>query len=93
MQLTRCMAYDHAPDNIRVNCVCPGATDTPATLRHARSVGKTKEQIVEDLKSVHLIKRLGEPREIANAILFAASDEASFMTGSAFMVDGGWSVP
>ncbi|HZP02109.1 MAG TPA: glucose 1-dehydrogenase [Terriglobia bacterium] len=93
MQLTRCMAYDHAPDHIRVNCVCPGAIDTPATLRHARSVGKSKEQIVEDLKSVHLIKRLGEPREIANAILFAASDEASFMTGSALMVDGGWSAP
>lgn len=90
LQLTRCLAYDHAPDNIRVNCVCPGAIDTPATSKHAKTEGKTKEQLVKELAALQLIKRMGEPREIANAVLFLASDEASFITGATLMVDGGW---
>lgn len=90
LQLTRCLAYDFAVDNIRVNCVCPGAVDTPATMRHARSVGLTKEQLVDQLKPMHLIKRMADPREIARAILFLASDEASFITAAPLMVDGGY---
>lgn len=90
LQLSRCLAYDLAPDNIRVNCVCPGAIDTPATARHAASEGLSKEDLVEMLKSLHLIKRLGEPGEVANAIVFLASDEASFITATPLMVDGGY---
>ncbi|MBI2191822.1 MAG: glucose 1-dehydrogenase [Planctomycetes bacterium] len=90
LQLTRCLAYDLAADHIRVNCVCPGAIDTPATMRHARSVGLTKEELVNQLKPMHLIKRMADPREVAHAILFLASDEASFITATPLMVDGGY---
>ena len=90
LQLMRCLAYDLAPDNIRVNCVCPGAIDTPAIARVAADAGLTGEEFEEQLKSMHLIKRLGEPREVANAILFLASDEASFVTATPLMVDGGY---
>ena len=90
LQMTRCLAYDLAPDNIRVNCVCPGAIDTPATLRDAASKGLTKEQVVELYGALAFIKRMGDPREVANAILFLASDEASFITATPLMVDGGY---
>ena len=90
VQLTRCLAYDLAPDNIRVNCVCPGAIDTPATARDAANKGLTKEQLVEQMKPLHLLARMGKPGEVANAILFLASDEASFITGTPLMVDGGY---
>ena len=90
LQFTRCTAMDLADDNIRVNCVCPGAIDTPATSRHAKSVGLTKEELIEQMKPDHMIKRMGEPREIANAVLFLASDEASFITATTLMVDGGY---
>ena len=90
LQMTRCLAYDLAPDNIRVNCVCPGAILTPATMRDAASKGLTKEQVVELYAALHFIKRMGDPREVANAILFLASDEASFITATPLMVDGGY---
>ncbi len=90
LQMTRCLAYDLAPDNIRVNCVCPGAIDTPATMLDATSKGLTKEQVVELNKPLHFIKRMGDPREVANAILFLASEEASFITATPLMVDGGY---
>ena len=90
IQLTRCLAMDLAADNIRVNCVCPGAIDTPAISRHGALHGLSREQIVEELKPLHFIKRLGTPREVANAILFLASDEASFITAASLMVDGGY---
>lgn len=92
LQLTRCLAMDLAPDGIRVNAVCPGGIDTPATTRHAQSENKTKEQVVQDLSQLHLLPRMGRPEEVANAVLFLASDEASFITGHPLMVDGGWSV-
>ena len=90
LQMTRCLAFDLAPDNIRVNCVCPGAIDTPAIMLDAASKGLTKEQVVELNKPLHLIKRMGDPREVANAILFLASEEASFITATPLMVDGGY---
>jgi NAD(P)-dependent dehydrogenase (short-subunit alcohol dehydrogenase family) len=81
--LTKAMACDHLPENIRVNCICPGPTDTPL-IRASRSP--------EDLQAfmeAQPIGRLGSPDEIAAAALFLASDEASFVTGVAFPVDGG----
>ena len=56
----------------------------------AASKGLTKEQVVELNKPLHLIKRMGDPREVANAILFLASEEASFITATPLMVDGGY---
>jgi len=83
--LTKAMACDHLGDNIRVNCICPGPTDTPL-IRASRSL--------EDLQAfveAQPIGRLGLPEEIAAAALFLASDAASFVTGVAMPVDGGQS--
>ena len=83
MLLTRAMAIDHAKAGIRVNALCPGPTDTPM-LRKAM----TPEQL-EAFARTYPIGRLGRPEELANGALFLASDEASFVTGTALYVDGG----
>jgi NAD(P)-dependent dehydrogenase (short-subunit alcohol dehydrogenase family) len=85
MLLTRAMAIDHAKDGIRVNALCPGPTDTPM-LREAM----TSEQLTA-FAHTYPMGRLGRPEELANGALFLASDEASFVTGTAFYVDGGQS--
>jgi NAD(P)-dependent dehydrogenase (short-subunit alcohol dehydrogenase family) len=90
LQMTRNMAMDLAPFNIRVNCVCPGTILTRATQDHMKRVGKTLEQFLAEEGPAHLLNRVGQPREVAFAILFLASDEASFITGTHLMVDGGY---
>jgi dihydroanticapsin dehydrogenase len=91
-QITRCMALDLAPDNIRVNAVCPGAVWTEIVQRLTREAGMDRKAADADPAwgGAHMIKRIAEPREIAYAILFLASDEASFITGENLMVDGGY---
>jgi NAD(P)-dependent dehydrogenase (short-subunit alcohol dehydrogenase family) len=89
LQLTRCAAMDLAPDNIRVNCVCPGLVWTPVAQRRATEAGLTREQATAAWAGMQFIKRAAEPSEIGYAILFLASDESSFCTGSALFVDGG----
>jgi NAD(P)-dependent dehydrogenase (short-subunit alcohol dehydrogenase family) len=81
--LTRAMAIDHAKHNVRVNAVAPGPTDTPM-LRDAMS----PEQL-DAFAATFPMGRLGRPEELARAILFLASDEASFVTGAILAVDGG----
>jgi dihydroanticapsin dehydrogenase len=90
--LTRCMALDLAPDNIRVNAACPGAVWTQIVERLTREAGMDRAAADGDPNwgGAHMIRRIAEPREIAYAILFLASDEASFVTGSHLMVDGGY---
>jgi len=83
--LTKAMACDHLPDGIRVNCICPGPTDTPL-IRESRT-----PEALHAFIDAQPIGRLGLPEEIADAALFLASDEASFITGVAFPVDGGQS--
>jgi len=90
MQLTRCLAMDLGPENIRVNAVCPGTIDTPATSLHAKKLGLTKAQLTEETVKTHFIKRLGTTLDCAYATLFLASDESSFITGTHLMVDGGY---
>lgn len=90
VQMTRNMALDLAPANIRVNCVCPGTILTRASYDHMERVGMTLEEFVAEEGPKHLLNRVGTPREVANAILFLASDEASFITGTYLMVDGGY---
>lgn len=90
LQMTRNMAMDLAPFNIRVNCVCPGTILTRATSDHMKRVGKTLKQFLAEEGPAHLLNRIGQPREVAYAILFLASDEASFITGTHLMVDGGY---
>ena len=81
--LVRCMAFDHAPAGIRVNAVCPGATETPL-------LSPLTEERRTRLEGMHLMRRLGRPEEIARAVLHLASDESSFTTGAAYFVDGGY---
>ena len=91
VQLTRAMALDHVDDKIRVNAVCPGTIDTPLVQR--QRVGRTEEQLRqsdERLKQRHPIGRMGTPEEVAAVIAFLASDDASFVTGSCYSVDGGY---
>lgn len=86
--LTKAMALDFAKDHIRVNCICPGWVDTTFNDAHADLYGG-REKVLEDLPNIQIIGRPIQPIEIANVAVFLASDDASAMTGSAVMVDGG----
>ncbi len=86
--LTKAMAIDHGPRNIRVNCVCPGDTDTPLLAEEGRQLGAAPEPFLREA-AARPLGRVGRPEEIAQAALFLASDRASFVTGSALVVDGG----
>lgn len=90
--MTRCMALDLVDCNIRVNAVCPGATWTPQVQRTVAEMSMTREEACREpnLGAEQMMKRIAEPREIAHAVLFLASDDASFITGANVMVDGGW---
>ena len=90
LMMTRCMALDLAPWNIRVNAICPGCVVTSASFREIERLGMTFEQWRDQIAPLHMLKRLGEPREIADPTVFLASDEASFITGAQLMVDGGY---
>ncbi len=84
--LTRTTAIDYAGDGIRVNAIAPGGVDTPLIRATTCSTPEGRQMI----EGMHPMKRLASPREIANAALFLASDEASFITGAVYAVDGGW---
>ena len=86
--LTKAMACDHGKDNIRVNCVCPGDTDTPMLRDEARQLGLEEEALVEEGRERPL-GRVGRPEEIADAVLYLAGDNSSFVTGTSLLVDGG----
>ncbi|MGI9417852.1 MAG: SDR family NAD(P)-dependent oxidoreductase [Geminicoccaceae bacterium] len=89
--LTMSLAMEHLDDNIRVNCVCPATARTPIFDEIANSA-PDPSAFVETIVARHPIGRLADPSEIASAIAFLASDDASFMTGTAVPVDGGRSV-
>lgn len=90
VQMTRNMAMDLAPFHIRVNCVCPGTILTQASYNHMERVGMTLEEFLAAEGPRNFLGRVGQPREVAYAVLFLASEEASFVTGSYLMVDGGY---
>ena len=90
VQMARNMAMDLAPFKIRVNCVCPGPTLTPASNLHMQQAGITLDEFITEMGGTCILKRLAAPREIAYAVLFMASDESSFVTGTHLMVDGGY---
>ena len=88
VMLSRGIALDYAKQGIRCNAICPGWVDTPINYAHAEMLGGL-EKVYESIDSFQPIGRPGEPREIANVALFLASDEASFLTGSVVLADGG----
>ena len=85
--MTKNMAIDYGAQGIRVNCLCPGLIETPLT---ALLQSEPLHAVRDAMKSWHILNRLGKPEEVANCALFLASDEASFVTGHALVVDGGW---
>ncbi|MCC2930116.1 dihydroanticapsin 7-dehydrogenase [Bacillus sp. LBG-1-113] len=91
LQLTRSMAVDYAKYQIRVNCVCPGIIDTPLNEKSFIENNEgTLEEIKKEKAKVNPMLKLGKPEEIANVMLFLASDLSSYMTGSAITADGGY---
>ena len=87
--LTKAMALDHGPQNIRVNCICPGDTDTPLLQSEAIELGITYDQMVKDYTKDRPLGRIGTPMDIAQAVLFLLSNASAFITGSILVVDGG----
>lgn len=96
VNLTREMALDYGPYGIRVNCVCPGAIETPRFRgfppRPTLGEGMTEEQREKMGSSNKALLRMGRPEEIAYGVLFLVSDEASFVTGHALVIDGGQTI-
>jgi NAD(P)-dependent dehydrogenase (short-subunit alcohol dehydrogenase family) len=86
--LTKAMAVDHGPQNIRVNCICPGDTDTGMLRNEAQQLGEITDRFLADAARRPL-GRIAQPDEIAQAALYLASDASSFVTGTALVVDGG----
>ena len=86
--LTKAMAVDHGPQHIRVNCICPGDTDTNMLRQEARQLGEREDRFLSE-SARRPLGRVGRPEEIAQAALYLASEASSFVTGTALVVDGG----
>jgi NAD(P)-dependent dehydrogenase (short-subunit alcohol dehydrogenase family) len=91
IEMTKCIAIDHAGDGLRVNCVCPGRVETPFVAARIREY-PDPEAAYREMTSTQALGRMGRPEEVAAAILYLVSDEAAFVTGSALLIDGGWLV-
>ena len=87
--LTKAMAIDYGAHHIRVNCICPGDTDTPMLRNEALQLSETDETFLREAAQRLPLQRLGRPEDIAQAALYLASDESSFVTGTTLVVDGG----
>lgn len=88
VNLTRAMAIDHGKENIRVNCVCPGDTDTPLLRDEARQLGVDEAAFLAS-SAERPLKRLGTPQDVADAVLYLAGDMSGWVTGAILVVDGG----
>jgi NAD(P)-dependent dehydrogenase (short-subunit alcohol dehydrogenase family) len=87
---TKSLALDHALDGIRANCICPGRVETPFVSARLAEY-PDPAQARRDMESTQAVHRMGRPDEIAAAALYLASAESAFVTGTAFVIDGGWS--
>ena len=87
--LTKCLALDHAASGVRVNCICPGRVQTPFVASRLREY-PDPDVAYREMCASQALGRMATPEEIAAAALYLASDEASFVTGSALIIDGGW---
>lgn len=86
--LTRAMACDHGPENIRVNAICPGYVDTPMLRSFFGSAGDI-ESLKEQVRQVHPLRRYGTPEDVANLVNWLAGDEARYASGQLWVLDGG----
>lgn len=88
---TKCLALDYALDGIRANCICPGRVETPFVKQR---IGEypDPEKAYREMAATQAVGRMGTPEEIAASVLYLASDEAAFVTGTALIIDGGFSV-
>ena len=89
VNLTRALAIDHGPEGIRVNCICPGDTDTALLRDEFRQLGASALDGMAGSAAARPLRRVGAPEEIAASILYLASDEAAYVTGTTLVVDGG----
>ncbi|WP_316569250.1 glucose 1-dehydrogenase [Neobacillus sp. YIM B06451] len=89
VNLTKAMAIDHGKQNIRVNCVCPGDTDTPLLRDEAKQLHVDEAKFLDSSAVGRPLERIGTPRDIAKGVLFLASDMSSWVTGTVLTVDGG----
>jgi 2-keto-3-deoxy-L-fuconate dehydrogenase len=87
--LTKCIAIDHALEGIRCNCICPGRVETPFVTARLKEY-PDPEKAYREMSATQAIGRMARPDEIAAAALYLASDEAAFITGTEFIIDGGW---
>jgi NAD(P)-dependent dehydrogenase (short-subunit alcohol dehydrogenase family) len=91
LAMTRSIAIDFVTQGIRCNAICPGTVQTPFVEGYlARNFAGHEDEVRQQLHARQPIGRMGQPDEIASAALYLASDEASFVTGSALIIDGGW---
>lgn len=88
LNLTRAMAIDYGPQGIRVNCVCPGDIDTPLLHSEARQLGQDEDEFMREAADRPL-RRFGNPMDVADAVLFFASEMSRWITGTHLVVDGG----
>lgn len=88
LNLTRAMAIDHGKHNIRVNCICPGDINTPLLHSECQQLGENEEKFMQDA-AARPLNRIGTPEDVANAVLFFASDLSAWVTGANLIVDGG----
>ncbi len=88
--LTKSLALDHAKAGIRCNCICPGRVETPFVSARLREY-PDPQKAYEEMAATQALGRMAKPEEIAAAALYLASDESAFVTGTAFLIDGGWS--
>ncbi|HEV8591274.1 MAG TPA: SDR family oxidoreductase, partial [Pyrinomonadaceae bacterium] len=88
---TKCLALDHALDGIRANCICPGRVETPFVKARINEY-PDPEKAYREMAATQAVGRMGTPEEIAAAALYLASDEAAFVTGTALLIEGGFTV-
>ncbi|MBI3414641.1 MAG: glucose 1-dehydrogenase [Verrucomicrobia bacterium] len=87
--LTKSLALDHAKEGIRANCICPGRVETPFVAARLKEY-PDPQKAYDEMASTQALGRMARPEEIAAAALYLASDESAFITGTAFLIDGGW---